>query len=55
MNISKISSCINVSNFNLFLFNICEIIVGITALKDCLGPNVLKGLIIFIGELNDKL
>ena len=27
--------------------------VGITALADCLGPNVLKGLIIFTGKPKD--
>ena len=30
-------------------------IVGITALKDCLGPKVLKGLIIISGTPNDLL
>ena len=29
--------------------------VGITALSDCLGPNVLKGLKIVTGQLNDLL
>ena len=29
------------------------IIVGITALADCLGPKVLKGLKIVIGNLKD--
>ena len=29
--------------------------VGITALSDCLGPNVLKGLNIVTGQLNDLL
>jgi len=28
-------------------------ILGITALKDCLGPNVLNGLKIVIGALNE--
>ena len=28
-------------------------IVGITALKDCRGPKVLKGLIVIDGILND--
>ena len=32
---------------------ICEIIVGIAALRDCLGPKVLKGLIIDIGRSKD--
>ena len=31
------------------------IIVGITALKDCLGPNVLNGLKIVIGKLYDLM
>lgn len=31
----------------------CDIIVGITALNDCLGPKVLNGLKIVTGKLND--
>ena len=39
-------------NFINFLLSIIWfIIVGITALKDCLGPKVLKGLRIVIGSL----
>ena len=34
-------------------FNNCVMIVGITALADCLGPNVLKGLTIVMGRSND--
>ena len=33
------------------LVNDCDIIVGIIALEDCLGPYVLNGLIIFTGVL----
>ena len=32
-----------------------SIIVGMTALKDCLGPNVLKGLNIIVFKPNDLL
>ena len=38
---------------NLIILFFCKswvIIVGIIALADCLGPNVLKGLIMFIGS-----
>ena len=34
-------------------FSACEIIVGITALRDCRGPKVLNGLKSVIGKLND--
>ena len=36
----------------LFFFKVtnCEIIVAMTALKDCLGPNVLNGLATITGR-----
>ena len=38
---------------NFFDLKYWDIIVGITALSDCLGPKVLNGLIIDTGKLND--
>ena len=34
-------------------FNAWLMIVGMTALKDCLGPKLLKGLKIIIGKSNE--
>ena len=38
-------------NLTCFFLSIWEIIVGIIALSDCLGPYVLKGLAITNGKL----
>ena len=48
---------LRVSTFPKLIFFLkiyCNIIVGMTALKDCLGPNVLKGRIIIKGNLYEK-
>ena len=44
----------NPSFIELFPFNSCEIMVGMIALADCLGPYVLKGRTILTGRSNDR-